>query len=205
MFMLHGKKPTVLLIEADPSLRRLIALGLQHQNMDVVEASSLTHARSIETADLLIIDVDSGIHSDWSLLTSIQTISTFAAVPTIVLAWEQLPILRSSSVATQTRVAYLTKPFDARVMQESINQLLAVRAEQEAAILAQAEEVLLATYKTQTPPSIWPVITAIGLLIAFTGMLLQVAVTILGILIVIIALLLWTLGTKPSHRTVALG
>ncbi len=203
--MLQGKKPIVLLIEADVSLRRLIALGLQHRNMDVVEASSFAHALSIETADLLIIDVDSGIHSDWSLLTSIQNSPTFATVPTIVLAWEQLPVLHTSAVATQTQVAYLTKPFDARIMQESINQLLAVRAAKEAAVLAQAEAVLLATYKKQTPPSIWPIITAIGLLIAFMGMLLQVAVTILGILIVIVALLWWTLGTKPSHRTVALG
>ncbi len=203
--MSQGKKPTVLLIEADASLRRLIALGLQHRNMDVVEASSFAHTLSIETADLLIIDVDSGIHSDWSLLASIQNSPVFATVPTIVLAWEQLPELHTSVVTIQKQITCLTKPFDARIMQESINRLLAVRAAKEAAVLAQAEAVLLATYKTQTPPSIWPIITAIGLLIAFMGMLLQVAVTILGILIVIVALLWWTLGTKPSHRTIALG
>ena len=203
--MAQGKKPIVLLIEADASLRRLIALGLQHQNMDVVEAHSLADALSVETADLLIVDVDSGIHRNWSLLTSVQTTPVFATVPTIVLAWEQLPTLHNSPVATQTQITCLTKPFDARVMQESINHLLAVRAAKEAALLAQAEAVLLATYKTQTPPSIWPIITAIGLLIAFMGMLLHVVITILGILIVIVALLWWTVGTKPEYRTVALG
>ena len=203
--MLQGKKPIVLLIEADASLRRLIALGLQHRNMDVIEASSFVHAPSIETADLLIIDVDGGIHSDWSLLASVKTAPAFATVPTIVLAWEQLPVIHTSLAATQTQVTCLTKPFDARIMQESINQLLAVRAAKEAALLAEAEAALLATYKTQTPPSIWPILTAIGLLIAFMGMLLQVAITILGILIVIVALLWWTLGTKSVHRAVALG
>ncbi len=203
--MSQGKKPTVLLIEADASLRRLITLGLQHRNMDVVETSSPAHTLSVEAADLLIIDVDSGIYSDWSLLASVQNSPTLATVPTIVLAWEQLPVLHTLAVVTQTHMKCLTKPFDARIMQESINELLAVRAAQEAASLAQAEAVLLATYKTQTPPSIWPIITAIGLLIAFIGMLLQVAVTVLGILIVIVALLWWTLGTKPTHRTVALG
>ncbi len=203
--MSQGKKPTVLLIEADTSLRRLIALGLQHRDMDVVEANSFASALSVETADLLIVDVDSGIHSDWSLLSSVQAASAFASVPTIVLAWEQSPMPHSSYIAIQTQVTCLTKPFDARVMQESVNRLLAVHAAKEAALLAQAEAVLLATYKTQTPPSIWPIITAIGLLIAFMGMLLQVAVTILGILIVIVALLWWTLGTKPTGRTVALG
>ena len=203
--MSQGKKPTVLLIEADTSLRRLIALGLQHRDMDVVEASSLASALFKETIDLLIVDVDSGIHSDWSLLTHIQDSLVFSNVPIIVLAWEQLPVLHTSAVATHTQFICLTKPFDARVMQESISQLLAVREAQEAAVLAQAEAVLLATYKTQTPPSIWPIITAIGLLIAFTGMLLQVAVTILGILIVIVGLLVWTLGTKAPHRTVVRG
>ena len=203
--MSQGKKPTVLVIEADVSLRRLIALGLQHQNMNVVEATSLASAPPIEAVDLLIVDIDSGIHSNWPLLTSIQTTPAFGTIPTVVLTWEQLPIISSSSVATKTQIAYLTKPFDARIMQETISRLLAVREAQEAALLAQAEAALLATYKTQTPPSIWPIITAIGLLIAFTGMLLQLVVTLLGVLIVIVALLLWTLGTKQAPRAVALG
>ena len=204
--MSQGKKPTVLLIEADASLRRLIALGLQHRNLHVVEASSLAHFGTLETPDLLIVDVDSGVHSDWSLLTALQATSALATIPTIILAWEQLPIVHAySTTAVQTHVACLTKPFDARVMQESIDHLLAVREAKEAALLAQAEEVLLATYKKQTPPSIWPIITAIGLLIAFIGMLLQVVITILGILIVIFALLWWTMDTKPSQRAVALG
>ncbi|GAC1401251.1 MAG: hypothetical protein NVSMB49_15290 [Ktedonobacteraceae bacterium] len=204
--MSQGKKPTVLLIEADASLRRIIVLGLQYHDMHVLEARELADSHSIETPDLLIIDVDSGIHSDWSLLHNAQTIPALATVPAIVLAWEQLPIMHTYPVTTkQAQVACLTKPFDARVMQESIDQLFAVRAAQEAALLAQAEEMLLATYETHTAPSIWPIITAIGLLIAFIGMLLHVAITILGILIVIVALLWWTLGTKPTHRAVALG
>ncbi len=205
--MLQGKKPTVLLIEADASLRRLMTLGLQHHDIHVVEASSLASSPCVETPDLLIVDVDSGIHSDWSLLNKVQTTLALATVPTIVLAWEQLPIISTytTTTAKQAQIAYLTKPFDARIMQESVDQLLAVRAAKEAALLAQAEEVLLAAYKTRTPPSIWPIITAVGLLITFIGMLLQVAVTILGILIVIIALLWWTLGTKSAHRAVVLG
>ncbi len=204
--MLQEKKPIILLIEADESLRRLIALGLQHHDMHVVEASSLAHSATIETPDLLIVDVDRGIHSDWSLLTHVQTASALATIPTVVLAWEQLPIHHNSSVeAVQTQVAYLTKPFDARVMHTRIDQLLAIRATKEAALLAQAEETLLATYKMQTPPSILPIITAIGLFIAFMGMLLHVAVIILGLFIVLTALLLGMLDTKPHQKKAALG
>jgi hypothetical protein len=96
----------------------------------------------------------------------------------------------------------LTKPFDARVLQATIEQLLAVRADKEAAAIAKAEEVLLASYSTQAAPSIWPIVTAAGVLLVFIGMMLQIAITVAGILIVMIALLLWTLGTKPGvmHR-----
>ncbi len=203
--MSQGKKPTVLLIEADIFLRRLITLGLQHQDMHVVEAPSLASVPPVGSIDVLIIDIDTGIHSDLSSLNTIGTTTSFETVPTIVLAWEQLPVVRTSSVVTQTPIVCLTKPFDARVMQETIGQMLAIREAQEAVKLAQAEAALLAAYKRQTPPSIWPIITAIGLLIAFTGMMLQVVVTIVGVLIVIVALLLWTLGTKPAPRAVALG
>lgn len=195
--MLQEKKPIVLLIEADTSLRRLIVLGLQHRGMEVAALEEPTAAQG--TPDLLIIDIDSGIRSDWSLLSNIQAIPTLVAVPTIVLAWERLPIVNTSSVATaHAQLLCLTKPFDARIMHQSIDHLLATRQSKEAALLAQAEAVLLATYKQQTPPSIWPIVTAIGLLIAFVGMMLHVALIILGLLIVLFALLWWTLGTKPQ-------
>ncbi len=204
--MLQEKKPIVLLIEADMSLRRLIVLGLQHRGMEVIALEEPTSAYAVhivhavhKTPDLLIIDIDSGIRSDWSLLSSIQSMPALAAAPTIVLAWERLPIVHTSSVATaHTQLLCLTKPFDARIMHQSIDHLLATRESKEAALLAQAEAVLLATYKQQTPPSIWPIVTAIGLLIAFVGMMLHVALIILGLLIVLVALLWWTLGTKPS-------
>ena len=47
--MSNGTRPTVLLIEADTSLRRLIALGLEYRGMHVIEVSSawnLAYSRS---------------------------------------------------------------------------------------------------------------------------------------------------------------
>jgi len=57
--MLHGKKPTLLLIESESSLRRLIALGLQDQGIYVVEASEPTTIPSFDTQqlDLVVMDV----------------------------------------------------------------------------------------------------------------------------------------------------
>ena len=58
--------------------------------------------------------------------------------------------------------------------------------------------MLLASYSAQAAPSIWPIVTAAGVLLVFIGMMLQIAVTVAGILLVMVALLLWTLGTKPT-------
>src|SRR5260221_8263107 len=66
-FMSYQAKTTVLLIEPDASLRRLIALGLQYRGMHVIEASSLDHTPSLEaqTLDLLILDMDERVSSDY--------------------------------------------------------------------------------------------------------------------------------------------
>jgi len=208
--MQRATRHSVLLVEANPSLRRMITLGLQHRGLQVIEADAPASFPVPPTIlpDLIVLDIDGEMANGQTLLAQAEAHPALSTLPIVALTWEgDFPLamregdMRGSAPARM----YLTKPFDARIMQESIKQLLAVRAAKEAALLAQTEAVLLATYKTQTPPSIWPIITAIGLLIAFMGMLLQVVVTILGILIVIIALLWWTLGTKPTARAVALG
>ena len=61
---------TILLIEADPSLQRLIMLGLQHSGMQVIAARSLEALPTLDMQppDLLVLDVDAGRMCDWSLL-----------------------------------------------------------------------------------------------------------------------------------------
>jgi hypothetical protein len=87
----------------------------------------------------------------------------------------------------------------------TIEQILAANAAKEAAAEARAEEILLASYSTHTAPSIWPIITAAGLLLAVIGMLFQVVIVAMGILIAIIALLLWTLGTGQRQGKMAIS
>lgn len=204
--MSQGKKPTILLIEADASLRRLITLGLQHRGMCVIEASAPTCVPSLDVQqlDMLVLDVDSGVRSNWSLVEEAHTHPHFADVPVVVLSWECLVPnnLYTSSLSTAiapAQMTCLTKPFDARTLHATIEQLLCARAAREAAIAARAEEMLLATYSAHAAPSVWPIVTAIGVLVAVIGVMLQIAITVVGILIVIVALLLWTLGTKPEQ------
>ena len=203
------KMPTVLLIEADPVLRRLIALGLEHRRMRVIEASAPTHIPSFEAQqlDLLVLDLDGSAGRNRTFLSSAHALLArphFSALPTILLAWEYPSSITASQspVVTASSIKYLTKPFDARVLHETLDQFLLARAAAEAAREARAEELLLATYTKRTSPSIWPFVTAAGLLLAFIGMMLQLAVTIVGLLVVIIALLLWTLGSRPETTSI---
>src|SRR5215813_11285192 len=80
---------TILLIEADPSLRRLMTLGLQHNGMHIVEASSLSLVPvTAPSFDLVVLDVDRGVTSDWSLLEKIQSNPHLASLPIVVLSWD---------------------------------------------------------------------------------------------------------------------
>jgi CheY-like chemotaxis protein len=208
MYMSPGKKPAILLIEADLSLRRLISLGLQNRGMHVIEASSPASlpTTDLQSLDLLVIDIDTSPRKHQSLPETLQQHPQFSTLPAIVLAWENLspeqPASSAVVTATTTQVLSLPKPFDARRLHQAVEQLLQVRADTLAAEEARAEALLLATYNTtHIAPSPWPVVTAAGLLLIMIGMLLQIAVAIVGFLIVIVSLLLWTLGAKsPAEQ-----
>ena len=203
--MAQGKQRTILLIEADTSLRWLITLGLKQQEMHVIEASSPAAISALDIAppDLLIVDIDNGIRADWSLVAEARLHPRFAETPIIALSWDAVPVLVPASSAME-QVTWLNKPFDARVLHASIGQLLREQAAQEAALTAKAEEALLASYTRQAPPSIWPVVTAAGVLLALIGMMVSILLVVSGATIMLIALLLWTLGTpQPQRRALA--
>jgi len=197
--MAQRKPSTVLLIETDNSLRRVITLGLRQRGMHVVEASSATDISSLHTqqADLLVLDIDSGIYTNWALLDAVGAHPCLSRLPLIVLAWEHTAHTSHHQVCTLTPLTYIAKPFDARTLHDTIEQLVHVHSP---VGMLQAEEALLATYVVHTSPSIWPLITAAGLLLAFAGMLLHIAVTVIGLLIIAVALTLWTLERKSEQQ-----
>src|ERR1019366_3453366 len=151
--MSSEKKPTVLLIEPDAALRRLIALGLEHRGMYVVEANSPTsmpsfaetHAET-QQFDLLVLDMDGGAGRNRNFLASAHTLLAhpqFSTLPTILLAWEYPSSIgiAETGVVTASAIKYLPKPFDARVLHKTLDQFLIARAADEAAREARAEEL----------------------------------------------------------------
>jgi DNA-binding response OmpR family regulator len=196
--MAQRKLSTVLLVEADNSLRRIIALGLRQRGMHVVEANSSTDIPLLPTeqADVLVLDIDSGIYTNWALIEAVRAHSCLSRLPLIVLAWEHTAHISQYQSCTLTALTYIAKPFDARTLHDTIEQILRVHNSR----APQGEEALLATYAVHTSPSIWPLITAAGLLLAFAGMLFHIAVTAIGLLILVAALMLWTLERKSEQE-----
>ena len=211
--MSNGTRPTVLLIEADTSLRRLIALGLEYRGMHVIEASSEWNLPTLgaKKPDLLILDVDGAKGSDWTLIEAAQAHPYLSTLPVVVLTWECPVAVGAASEeqnSLQGHTTCLTKPFDARALHTTIEALLVADStnstDSTAQETARKQDILLITQQATAAPSIWPLMTAAGLLLAFIGLMGVLAITALGLCIVLVSLLWWTLGTGGKKQAVAL-
>lgn len=193
---------TVLLIVPDASLRRLIALGLGQRGLQVIECSSLAALAElpIRDPDLLVLDLDNGYRDDDALLVAIQNHAYLATLPALVLAWDPPPsALRPTPVLPL--LDYLAKPFDARRLHATIENLLTTSA-----ALATSPDCASLPVGVATPvdsfSGLSPLVTAAGLLLTVVGLMLQVLVAVAGLLVVLLGLLWWTLGRRPARRIV---
>ena len=123
--MLQGRKQTVLLIESDTSLRRLITLGLQYRDMHVIEASSPVSIPTLhaQLPDVVVLDIDGEVGSNHALLSIFQSHPHFSTLPLIVLAWDCLVTGDNYQRSSQTSMTCLAKPFDARTLHATIEQI----------------------------------------------------------------------------------
>jgi DNA-binding NtrC family response regulator len=200
--MLQGTRHMVLLIEADRSLRRLITLGLQYRGMHVIEASCPTNLPGLESQlpDIVVLDIDGEARSNHALLSTIQSHPYLSTIPLVILAWDcQISIGSGSHQnSPQTFLTCLAKPFDARTLYATIEQISATRIENS---FASKQELLLAKRSVTPTLSIWPLITAVGLVLSLIGLMTQITISAMGLLIFFIALLWWTLGAKAETET----
>jgi DNA-binding NtrC family response regulator len=196
--MSHGTRGTVLLIEPDTSLRRLIVLGLQSRDMYVIEASSPAHLPSDEAPDLLILDTDSRMSGDQAIL-AVHEHAQLSTLPVVLLTWDPpagTAGINEEEGAEPGSMTYLAKPFDARTLYAMIEQLLARHALEET---EQVQAVLLPTRSAASAPTLLPFVTAAGLLLLSFGLLGVFACSALGLCVVVVALLWWTIGARPGR------
>jgi DNA-binding NtrC family response regulator len=187
----------VLLIEPDTSLRRLIALGLKRRGLQVVETSSLAALADQPVTDLalLIVDIDTGSRNDASLLAKVLAHPYLSRLPMVVLAWEQVQFTQRTS--TLPLLESLTKPFDARTLQATIENLLVTSASIEMA--AHQGIVPAAPTSVISLAGLCPLLTAAGLLLTVIGLMLQLVVAGVGVLVMLVGLLWWTLFQYPQR------
>ncbi len=196
--MQRATNHSVLLVEANPSLRRIITLGLQHRGLRSIEANapaSFPISPSI-VPDLIVLDIDGKMADSQALLAQVEAHPALSTLPVVVLTWENNipPAMREEeSFGSPPARLFLSKPFDARALHAAIDRLLFDVEESKA---AHKQETYLAASRAAVAPSIWPLVTAIGLLLAMIGLMLQITVTAIGLLVVITALLCWTLEPK---------
>ena len=197
--MLHERKQTVLLVEANRSLRRLITLGLQSRNMHVIEASTLDSITTLQSQrpDIVVLDIDGEAGSNYTLLSTLQSNPYFTTIPLIVLAWDCLVTAGNQQYHAQASMTCLAKPFDARTLQATIEH---IQDSSKESSLVSNQEQLLAGRSVTPAPSIWPLITAAGLVLSLIGLMTQISVSAIGLLVILIALILWTLGTKTESE-----
>ena len=203
--MQRTTRHSILLVEANPSLRRMITLGLQQRGLHTIEATapaSFPISPSI-VPDLIVLDIDGETTNGQTLLAQAQAHPALSTLPLVALTWEDrfppTPCEDDVSGNIPTCV-YLTKPFDARALHRAIEQLL---LDVEESRVIRKQETYLAARRTNIAPSIWPLVTAIGLLLAMIGLMLQLTITAIGLLVVMTALLCWTLGPKREAEPVA--
>lgn len=195
--MLRDTRSTVLLIEPDTSLRRLIALGLKRRGLRVIETSSLAALteQPATNSTLLVLDIDNGSRNDASLLAKVLAHPYLSTLPMVVLSWEQVQFThRASSLPL---LESLAKPFDARTLQATIENLLVTSASIEMA--AQQGIVPAAPPSVVSLASLCPLLTAAGLLLTVIGLMLQLVLAGVGLLVILVGLLWWTLFQYPQR------
>jgi CheY-like chemotaxis protein len=193
----------VLVIEADGALRRVIEVGLRQRGFEVVAVPSLGEAwESIRVPPaVVVLDVGIGAGSEWGLLRMLRTHRLLGPAPLVLLAWE-CPSSAAEVVGERgVRRVCLAKPFDARALYAAVEGLLAERVAGVPASqgTGSAEGALVGTLAGgAVGPSVWPLVTAAGAIVATTGFLVNVALVVAGLAIVFAALLWWGFEARGS-------
>lgn len=198
--MQRATRHSILLVEANPSLRRMITLGLQQHGLRSIETNAPASfpISPAVAPELIVLDIDGKMTASQTLLAQVEAHPALSTLPVVVLTWENTisPAMRpEETFGSAPARLFLSKPFDVRALHAIIDRLLLDIEESRA---AHKQETYLAASRAAAAPSIWPLVTAIGLLLAMIGLMLQLTVTAIGLLVVITSLLCWTLG--PTRK-----
>lgn len=201
----------VLVVEADAALRRVIAVGLRGRGLKVVEARALgdiwEHITTPPAA--IVLDVGLGPTSEWMLLRALGGHRALRAAPLLLLAWDCPAVLDSPPVERgdlRREHICLTKPFDARALFAAVERLVAAPAllgAVAAASVGQPAQAALAAgseaeHRHAPGASIGPLVAAGAATLAVAGFLIQPALSMVGVVLLIAAVLWWSTTSAES-------
>lgn len=115
----------ILVVEDDPSVRRLISASLEAQGYEVLEAAHAEPALQVlreRPVDLVCLDLTLPVHSGFELIETIRG-QLQSAVPILVVSARTSPLDRAEARQAGAN-AYLTKPFAVRDLTVLVQGLL---------------------------------------------------------------------------------
>jgi DNA-binding NtrC family response regulator len=91
----------------------------------MLSARCPTNLPSLESQlpDVVVLDIDGEAGSNHALLSTIQSHPNFSTIPLVILAWDCQISIGSSQNNPQTYITCLAKPFDARTLYATIEQI----------------------------------------------------------------------------------
>jgi two-component system, chemotaxis family, chemotaxis protein CheY len=121
-----NKPRRVLVVDDDPAIRSVLAVGLRLAGMAVIEAED--GARGLGRAlrsrpDLVVTDVKMPVLDGFGLAAALREDERTYSIPIVFVSGETEPALRERAEAAGA-AAFFTKPFDPIALAERVGELL---------------------------------------------------------------------------------
>jgi DNA-binding response OmpR family regulator len=117
---------TVLLVEDDPDIRRVMAIKLRHAGIEVLEAGDGDMGmKMVEeyTPDLICLDLNLPVISGYEILRRMRKQAHLAKVPVLIVSARDS--LDDHAIAQELGVTgYILKPFKPRVLLSKVKECL---------------------------------------------------------------------------------
>lgn len=108
-----GRNFTVLVVDDDPNIRRMIVAALRREGYDFLEAPNGREALDVMRADhpdVVVLDLMMPILSGWDVLRERAGDADLRAIPVIIISANRDPEV--ATAVAQGICAFLPKPFD---------------------------------------------------------------------------------------------
>lgn len=180
----------IVVVEPDDDLGHIVALSLAHHGHPVRVFRALADAWEAlrDVPAVVILDLGPAALDDWIALAAVERHPLLGAAPMVLLAWE-CPIADDGAREHGAPLC-LSKPFDARALDQAVAAALAPA---EGAVVAIPEARVESADERAPAPSVWPVVTAGAGFAAMVGFMIHPIYIVVGLILLIVAVLWWTL------------